>query len=67
MSEGRLVKTDAAVPWAMVEAGSTTAGGFMARRRARARNGLPLGRQFRPKETRRCKEGKVQFALGHLH
>ena len=42
-ARGRLAKAEAAVPWMEVEAGSTTAGGFMAQRRPRARNGLPFG------------------------
>ena len=42
-SEGLLAKAEAVVPWAEAEAGSTTAGGLVARRRPRAKNGLPLG------------------------
>jgi hypothetical protein len=75
-SEGRPAKTKAvapqakaevAAPWVVVEVDSTIAGRFIVRRGPWAGNGPPSGQQTGPKESRRCKEGKVQFALGYLY
>jgi hypothetical protein len=76
MCGGRLAKAEAAMPqakakvaapWVVVEADFTIVERFTVWRGPWAGNGPPSGRQPRPKESRRCKEGKVQFAPSYLY